>query len=170
MQNFGHGSSIFFDATFGTNQSRVHLFCYCMKCHIINMFHNIGINVGSMFFAIPFIHLSGVPWMAKWDINCIHYHWKKSREWPWPSSQFEHYQSIWWAVKCLMLSMSIIFKLKSMCWSLISYNLPTTPCLFLYYSAYFVTSEKLVANHILLHNILWCITYLATNYLHSTKH
>ncbi len=86
MQKFGHGSVLSFDRTFGTNQSKVHLFCYCMKCHIINMFHNIVTNVGIMFFAIPFVHPNGVCWMAKWDIGCIHCHWKKSKKWPWPSS------------------------------------------------------------------------------------
>jgi hypothetical protein len=60
MQKFGHGSAISFDATFGINQSTVRLFCYCMKCHIINMFHNIVINVGVMFFTIPFVHPNGV--------------------------------------------------------------------------------------------------------------
>jgi hypothetical protein len=60
MQKFGHGNAISFDATFGTNQSRVSPFCYCMKCHIINMFHNIVTNVGVMFFAIPFVHPNGV--------------------------------------------------------------------------------------------------------------
>jgi hypothetical protein len=60
MQNFGHGSALSFDATFGTNQSRVCPFCYCLKCHIINMFHNIVTNVGIMFFAIPFVHPNGV--------------------------------------------------------------------------------------------------------------
>ncbi len=60
MQKFGHGSVLPFDRTFGTNQSKVHLFCYCMKCHIINMFHNIVTNVGIMFFAIPFVHPNGV--------------------------------------------------------------------------------------------------------------
>ncbi len=170
MQKIGHGNSISFDATFGTNQSRVHLFCYCMKCHIINMFHKIVINVGSMFLTVPFVHPSGVQWMERWDTSCIHYHWKKSREWPWPSSQFKHYQNICQTVKRLMLSLLTIFKLRSMCWSLISYNLPTTPCiLIVYYSAYFVASQKNVVDHTLLHNIFWCITYLATNYVHSTK-
>jgi hypothetical protein len=60
MQNIGHGSVISFDATFGTNQSKVHLFGNCMKCHIINMFDNIVPNVGIMFFAVPFVHLNGV--------------------------------------------------------------------------------------------------------------
>jgi hypothetical protein len=36
---FGHGSLISFDATIGMP------FFYCMKCHKINMFHNIVINV-----------------------------------------------------------------------------------------------------------------------------
>jgi hypothetical protein len=31
MQNFGHGNVIAFGATFGTNQSKVGLFCYCMN-------------------------------------------------------------------------------------------------------------------------------------------
>jgi hypothetical protein len=57
MQKFGHGSVISFDATFGINQSKVCPFCYCMKCHIINMFHNIVTNVGIMFFTIPFVTL-----------------------------------------------------------------------------------------------------------------
>jgi hypothetical protein len=39
MQKFGHGSLISFDATIGMP------FFYCMKCHKINMFHNIVINV-----------------------------------------------------------------------------------------------------------------------------
>jgi hypothetical protein len=60
MQKFGHGSVVFFDATFGTNQSKVCNFCYCMKNHIINMFHNIVINVGIMFFIVPFVHPNGI--------------------------------------------------------------------------------------------------------------
>jgi hypothetical protein len=59
MQNFGHGNSISFDATFGINQNKVH-FCYCMKCPMINVFHNVVTNVGSMFFAVPFVHPNGV--------------------------------------------------------------------------------------------------------------
>jgi hypothetical protein len=60
MQKFGHGNLVSFDTTFGTNQSMVHCFCYCMKCPIINVFHNIVTNVGSMFFAVPFVHPNGV--------------------------------------------------------------------------------------------------------------
>ncbi len=59
-QNFGHVNAISFDATFGTNQNKVCVFCYYMKCHIINMFHNIVTNVGVMFFALPFVHPNGV--------------------------------------------------------------------------------------------------------------
>jgi len=51
MQKFGHGNPIYFYATFGTNQNKVcHLFYCILKCHKINMFHNIVVNVGSMFF------------------------------------------------------------------------------------------------------------------------
>jgi hypothetical protein len=51
MQNFGHGNSISFYATFGTNESRVcHLFYCILKCHKNKMFHNIVANVGSIFF------------------------------------------------------------------------------------------------------------------------
>jgi hypothetical protein len=60
MQKFGHGNAISFDTTFGINQSKVHLFGDCMKCHIINMFHNIVTNVGIMFFAVPFVQPNGV--------------------------------------------------------------------------------------------------------------
>jgi hypothetical protein len=69
-----------------THQSNVRHFCYCMKCPIINMFHNIVTNVGSMLFVVPFVHCNGVWWMAKWDTSCIHCHWKKLREWFWPNS------------------------------------------------------------------------------------
>jgi hypothetical protein len=60
MQKFGHGSAVSFDATFDTNQSKVCLFCYCTKWHIINVFHNIVTNVGVMFFAMSFVHPNGV--------------------------------------------------------------------------------------------------------------
>jgi len=74
-----YGNVVSFDATFGINQSNVCPFCSCMKCHIINMFHDIVTNVGVMFFTIPFVHLNGV-WNDKMDTSCIHYHWKKSRK------------------------------------------------------------------------------------------
>jgi hypothetical protein len=48
MQKIGQGNSISFDATLSTNQSKVHHSCYCMKCPIINVFHNIVTNVSSM--------------------------------------------------------------------------------------------------------------------------
>jgi hypothetical protein len=35
------------------------------------VFHNIVTNVGSMFFAVPFVHPNGVWWMEKWDTICI---------------------------------------------------------------------------------------------------
>jgi hypothetical protein len=60
MQKFGHGSAISFDATFGTNQSKVWPFCYCMKCHIINMFHNNVTNAGIMLITVPIVHPNGV--------------------------------------------------------------------------------------------------------------
>ncbi len=110
MQKIGHGNSIFFDATFGTNQCRVHHFCYCMKCPMINVFHNIVINVGSMFFAVPFVHPNGVWWMAKWDTSCINVIGKS-----WENDLdlvLEHYQNICQAIGCLMLSLLTMLKLN----------------------------------------------------------
>ncbi len=46
MQKFGHGNLVSFDAIFGTNQSKVNHFYYCMKCPMINVFHNIITNAG----------------------------------------------------------------------------------------------------------------------------
>jgi hypothetical protein len=69
---------------------------------------------------------------------------------------FEHYQNICQTSGCLMLSLLIMFKLKSMCSGLISLNLHTIPCLLLvYYSAYFVVKPNNLANHFLLHIIFW---------------
>jgi hypothetical protein len=49
-----------------------------------------------------------------------------------------------------------MLSLKSMCWGLISLNLPTIPCfLLVYYSAYFVVKQNSLANHSLLH-IIFC--------------
>jgi len=77
----------------------------------------------------------------------------------------EHYQNVCQAIRCLMLSLLIMFKLKSMCWGLISLNLHTIPCLLLvYYSAYFVVEPNSLANHSLSHIIFWpklCLFYMA---------
>ncbi len=55
-----------------------------------------------------------------------------------------------------MLSLLTMFKLKSMCWRLISLDLPIIPCLLLaYYNAYFVVEQNKLAYHFLLH-IIFC--------------
>jgi len=67
---------------------------------------------------------------------------------------FKHYQNVCQIIRCLMLSLLIMFKLKSMCWCLISFDLPTIPCLLLvYYSAYFVAKQNNLTDHFLLHII-----------------
>ncbi len=101
MQKFGHGNVVSFDATFGINQSKVCPFCYCMKCHIINMFHNIVTNVGVMLFTIPFVHPNGV-WngkMGRWLHSLSLEKVKKMTL----TQFFEHYQNVCQATGCLML-------------------------------------------------------------------
>jgi hypothetical protein len=75
----------------------------------------------------------------------------------------KYYQNVCQAIGCLMLSLLTMFKLKSMCWGLISLNPHTIPCLLLvYYSAYFVAKPNNLANHFLLHIIFWhklCLFY-----------
>jgi hypothetical protein len=84
---------------------------------------------------------------------------------------FEHYQNICQTIGCLMLSLLIMFKLKSMCSGLISLNLHTIPCLLLvYYSAYFVTKPNSLANHFLLHIIFWHKLCLFCKALVLSKH
>ncbi len=76
----------------------------------------------------------------------------------------KHYQNICQAIGCLLLSLLIMFKLKSMCWSLISLNLHIIPCLlFVYCSAYYVVEPNSLADHSLLHIIFWhklCLFYI----------
>jgi len=78
---------------------------------------------------------------------------------------FEHYQNVCQAIGCLMLSLLTMLKLKSMCWSLISLNLHTIPCLLhVYCNAYFVAKPNSLTNHSLLHIIFWhklCLFYKA---------
>jgi len=68
----------------------------------------------------------------------------------------EHYSNVCQVIRCLMLSLLTMFKLKSMCWRLISLDLPIIPCLLLaYYNAYFVVTQNKLADHFLLH-IIFC--------------
>jgi hypothetical protein len=79
----------------------------------------------------------------------------------------EHYQNVCQEIGCLMLSLSIMLKLKSMCRSFISLNLHTIPYLLLVYcNAYFVAKPNNLVNPSLLHIIFWhkqclfCITLI----------
>jgi hypothetical protein len=143
---------------------------------MINVFHNVVTNVGSMFFAVPFVHPNGVWWMAKWDTDCINVNGKS-----WECdldlvlrALSKHMPSSWMPNVILVDNAQV----ESMYWNLISQNLPTIiPCLLIvYYSAYFVAKQNSVVDHTLLHNIfchklcLFCIALVFINAWYISCH